>query len=604
MGVIVDVFTAFLSTLLFPVFISDLSLSFSNSAFSILFFVVLIVLFRYTRGKKYGRRMWILAHILGFLFAMMTACGYSLDATGTIRFKRIFISILLFSHVYATIISAVWGFLQEKESYLYSEFQNTIFCKISNAVEWIAKRPVIIFLLLLLCWLPAYIADFPGGFRYDATGELSQSVFGYNGNYPMLHSAIITYLLPWAYRFFGSYNAGVALYIAVQMFLMSAVYTHMLFIFYKQKINKILLLIVIAYCGLFPVIQILVVQEVRDVLFSILLVYTMFLFYLMETDKNNFMNSKVKPMLLGTCLTLTLLARNNNAGMAALIILILINLLLLLLNRKNNVRGGMVILTVSAVGSYIMLSLLLTALCQPMMPANTEGSLSIMSQTIVRAYIREADSWTGEEIEELKKYMDLNELNYCAENADWTKSRLKVDDQLGDFFIFWCKIGLKHVGCYVDAILANTQNMWFPASVIDGYKQVFREKGQPYYEFDKCYYGIRDRLEEPVIHRNLWPEVLNYYTQIGLYISFERIPIISMLFSIGFNLWVILNCLLYAVYKKNTKLYLPLAIILVYALVSACVPLVLLRYFAAIFLAMPMIIVFTIQPSVADMPVK
>ena len=135
--------------------------------------------------------------------------------------------------------------------------------------------------------------------------------------------------------------------------------------------------------------------------------------------------------------------------------------------------------------------------------------------------------------------------------------------------------------------------MWFPASVIDGYQKAGAEA-----KFEKCYYNISGQNEEPVGHENFLPKVLNFYTKIGLYISYEKVPIISMLFSIGFQFWIVLNCLFYTIYRRNRQLYLPLAIIMGYTVISACVPLVLLRYFAAIFLSMPMLIIFTVQPGI------
>ena len=44
-------------TILFPIFISDKTLSFSNSFASIIFFVLLILLFKYTDEQNYEKRM-------------------------------------------------------------------------------------------------------------------------------------------------------------------------------------------------------------------------------------------------------------------------------------------------------------------------------------------------------------------------------------------------------------------------------------------------------------------------------------------------------------------------------------------------------------------
>ena len=447
-----------------------------------------------------------------------------------------------------------------------------------------------------MCWLPCFIADFPGGFRYDATGELYQTANGYNGNYPLLHSVIITRLLPALYKISGSYNTGIAVYVILQMLMIAGMYTHILSDFKKKRVNNMLLLGMLLYCSCFPVIQILVVQEVRDVLFSALLMYTIFLFYLMVSEKDKFFQGIGKPLLLGITFVLALLSRNNNTGNFMSMAVLATSLLIWLLNFKKYFRGA-TIFSLTSIIAYLLLGNILTMLCQPLAPANTSASLSIMSQPLARAYIYERESWTNEDVLELEKYISINELEYCPENADLTKSKLNIQNNLGDFIKFWCRIGKKYPRCYMDAILANTQNMWYPDSIIDGYKQIFTEIGQPYYNCDKNYYSITANLESPAIHKDLWPTLLNFYTQIGLYISFEKIPVISMLFSIGFQFWIVLNCLFYILYRKLHKLVFPVTIILGYMVISAFAPLVLLRYFAAVFLSMPMLLLFTLQPD-------
>ncbi len=82
-------------------------------------------------------------------------------------------------------------------------------------------------------------------------------------------------------------------------------------------------------------------------------------------------------------------------------------------------------------------------------------------------------------------------------------------------------------------------------------------------------------------------------------ISFEKLPVISMLFSIGFQFWLLLHCVFYVLYRKCGRLMLPLTVLLAYVLLSSFAPLVLVRYYGALFLAFPMTLVFTLCPSVS-----
>lgn len=586
---------AIAAVILFPKLTADETLGFSNSFFSVLLFTALYVVLEKGTGD---RRMSTYTHWLGLLFAFFTACGHALDTYGSISFRQVFLPILIYTHVFACLLNLLWTILTRIDPEVKTkEISERKENRCASVIRSITSRPVIVFVILLLAWIPVFIANYPGGFLYDAGRELAQIENGFSGDFPLLHSMIITKLLPFFYKLSGSYNTGIAVYVIAQMILLAVIYTHMITVFSKRKIHAGILVIITLYCGFFPVIQLLVVQVVRDVLFSVLLAYSMFYLYLMMEDRDAFWESKKNPILFGVVLTLTFLARNNNTGMAAPVFLIIMGGIICFVNRKKYLKGAL-IFSMTSIVSYAVLTLMLIALCQPLTKAASGSSLSIMSQSLARAYLYESDKWTEEDSNKLMEYMNVEELAYYPENADSTKNRVHIPEgkQIG-FFIFWLKMGIKHPGCYADAILAGTQNMWYPDTVVDGYNQRYTNPGEPYSTWDKCYYYMESWIEEPGVHRNLLPKVLEFYTNIGLRISFEKIPVVSMLFSIGFNFWLVLNCLFYVLHRKITKLLPAISLLLVYVMISAFVPLILLRYFAALFLAMPMIIVFTLQPS-------
>ena len=591
----INYFWAIAGVLLFPKFISDESLHFSNSMFSLLLFLVIIILLNNESKREKCLRRDIYTHCLGFLFSVMTSFGYSLDAYATIDISGLLLCISVYTHIIAKLLSFLWRYLIITEEKLNKSF-GRISLRLDHMLFWLTRHPVVVFILLLFMWIPAFIADFPGGFRYDATRELNQITDGFSGSFPLLHSAIITTLLPFIYNLTGSYNYGIMIYIIIQMGLISLFYTHIIITFIKQRINAVLVLIIVAYCGLFPVVQILVVQEVRDVLFSALLMYTVFLLYLLKMDTETFFRNVKYPLLLSVVIILTILARNNNMGVIAHIGVFILSLVFWLVYRKKQLIGASAF-SISCLALYFICSTLLGLICQPFEAGSQKEALSLVSQSLARAYLN--DEWNQEEKEELSKWMDVEDIGnvYIPENADPTKLRLLASpDNKTDFIKFIVKTGIKHFDSFFEATLANTQNMWFPPSVIDGYNQRYKKEKGPYQEWKKCYFYITNSVEEPAIHMNYLPFVLDYYTQIGLNVSFEKIPIISMFFSIGFHFWVLLNCIFYNLFRRNRQLLLPLFVILVYMLISAFVPLVLMRYFAAIFLCVPLLIVFTFQP--------
>lgn len=584
---------AFLSALTFPVFISDSSISYSNSVFSVLVFAALFAVLRYAQSQFTPPRMKKCTHGLGLLFSVMTAYGYALSNLGSIPYLDVpFIaSILLFAHVYAQLLSILWTFLERHEDAPAAALHDAP-SPLARALSFLYARPAMLFVLLLLCWTPCYLSTFPGNFVYDASYEYYQLFDGYTRSYPLLHSVIITRLLSASDKLTGSFNPGIAVYTIAQMLLMAALFTHILRRFHADGVRPALLGALTAYYAAFPVIHLLVTCTTRDVLFSAMITWTVYLFYDLAVHPNAFMGSARRVLLLAAVLVFTLLSRNNNSGPVMLLLLLAICVLIGFVFGRKHIRHSL-LFTGASLGLFYAVSALLVSLCQPLYDSPPSSSLSVLTQPIARAYMLHGDTWSEEDRAEFESYFNMETLEYVPQNADPSKGNLTVRyANMREFLAFWVKIGLRHPACYLDAVLANTQQMWFPASVLDGYtvRGMFPSYEKNYFYFGKYIEEIGSRL-------NLLPDVFTFYEDIGLRISFEKIPVISMLFSIGFQFWVLLHSAFYAAYKKRWHLFWPLGILLIYTIGSAFVPLVLLRYFGALFLCLPMTIVFTVCPA-------
>ncbi len=138
---------AALAALLFPAWISDTAMKFSNSLFSVGFFAVIFLLLQEESKREPDRRRLVFAHVAGFFFSLLTAFGYALDAAGTIRLPRLLPAILVFTHVLAVAVSMLWRLLERTDR---AE---------KPAEGFLKKYSSLIPAILLLCWLPAFLAD-------------------------------------------------------------------------------------------------------------------------------------------------------------------------------------------------------------------------------------------------------------------------------------------------------------------------------------------------------------------------------------------------------------------------------------------------------------
>ena len=580
-----NIFGALAATLLFP----GLICRDADGIWTVALFGVLILLFYRTRLWDGSWQRPVISHGGGLLFALMTGFGCSLEVYGAVPWGDglFWLSVLGMTHVFARVLVLLWELLQRAEEKLGHGG--------TSKLDRFLGRPWLVFPVILLLWLPCWLATWPGNFVYDATKEWKQLETGFLGDFPMLHSVLITKLLAWSKETTGAYNTGIAVFTGGQMLLLAAMFTHMLWRFYRLGANRYVVLGLAVYCAAFPGIHVLATSTVRDVLFSGLLTYSVFLLWNICRDPKAALGSWWRSLGAAVTAVLTVYARNNNSGLFMPLVLVAVALLLFLMGGKKGWKGA-VSFGAAALAVWFSVGGLLSSVCDPVAPASGNASLTFYSQSLGRAYSLEGENWPAADQLEMMAYFNMKGFRYTAECGDSTKGRLRLEtpEEEEAFKAFWAKIGKRHPDHYADAILINTRAAWFPGAVMDGYQ---KNKTQMYADYEKCWFFYADLIEEPGVLDSKLPAVHDWYRNLSLMISYEKVPLVSQLFSVGFHFWLLLFACLYALYRRARHLYLPLAILLGYMVISMLVPLMILRYFGAIFFAFPMVCLFILQPG-------
>ena len=132
--------------------------------------------------------------------------------------------------------------------------------------------------------------------------------------------------------------------------------------------------------------------------------------------------------------------------------------------------------------------------------------------------------------------------------------------------------------------------------MIDGYN--YEGSIYPTYkDYETSYFSFLDFMEPPAQFEGKLPAVHRFYAALAHDLSFERIPVVSLLFSIGFHFWLLLYAFFLALYKQAVPFVAGLGLIVLYVLISAFVPIILIRYFAALFFIFPIVFCFCLQPG-------
>lgn len=593
MKLALDILLALVGAVLFPQLLCLQTATVAGTFAPVLVFGVLAAVFHATHWQAFSWRRTVFSHLGGAFFAVLTAFGAVLGAEGTVPYDswKLWLAVAFYTHAFAQALSLLWTWLEKQEEKLTVPPKN----RAGRALEWALGRFYIVFPLLVLCWLPCWLATWPGNFIYDATKEFSQLEKGWMGDFPMLHSLITVKLLAWSFETTGGYNTGIALYTGAQIALLAAMFTHILCKLRALGANRWVSLAATVYLAAFPAVHVLVTAMLRDVLFAGLLTYSVFLLWLMCRDVKGFQGSWWKPVGPALVVVLTVFSRNNNTGLALPFVLSGIALVLFLVGGKRGWKGALVF-GVTAVAAYAALSTVLTGICTPISQPSPNASMTVYTQSLIRAYTLEEENLSAGDKLAVLKFFNSKGMRYVAENGDSTKGRLKLEtaEDRAEFMAFWRDMGRRYPAHYADAVLMNTRAAWFPGTVMDGYQK----RNVSFYDgYEKCWFFYGNHIEEPGVLESKLPKLHDWYEDLCLQISFEKVPVIGLLFSVGFHFWLAWGCLFQAFYRKARHLYLPLLVLIGYAVASMCVPLMLLRYFAALIFAFPLVLAFILQPK-------
>lgn len=143
------------------------------------------------------------------------------------------------------------------------------------------RRPnriwLVSFLLIFLCWLPGYLAYYPGICAYDVTIQTGQIISGaYNDHHPIFHTLLIAGAMKLGQTVFSDVNTGIGLLILLQMSLLAAVLSGGIRMLYRWGVCRKWLVCLQAFCMLYPFHLYMSVSLSKDVFFSVFFVLQMF----------------------------------------------------------------------------------------------------------------------------------------------------------------------------------------------------------------------------------------------------------------------------------------------------------------------------------------
>lgn len=451
--------------------------------------------------------------------------------------------------------------------------------------EWRRPHYLLIWAIIFLCWIPAFLALYPGCIAYDMPNQVGQWVFKeYTTHHPLWHTLYISFFV-WFGEHIGNINLGYALHILTQMILFSAMLSYVVWKLSDFKIPFAIQAGTLLFFALFPINTIFAVSATKDVLFSGFLLLLVIFVLDMLRDFDKFSHSVF--YILRFILTVILLCNFRNNGLYAFLVMIPFVLFL-----KKKQRWFLFLLCICscilAIGSSKI-----TATIMHASKGSVAEMLSIPIQQFARIYTLQEDDLPAEMQEEMTYFIDKEKLPlYNPYLADPVKDGFRADyfkEHTLSFIKLWGKLSLRYPQEAIDAFLITSLGNWYPDMNYPNMHSYMET------EIKDNYISIvlPDRNVQPYRDSKL-PWLESYYNQFATkmpeQIPVQKLPGISMLFSPGFYSWCMLFTIGFLLYRRRYPQILALMPLLGLWLTLLLSPISLMRYSYPLMLCAPVYI--------------
>lgn len=420
-------------------------------------------------------------------------------------------------------------------------------------------------------YVPALLASMPGFFCYDAETESYEVfTFKYSNHHPIIHELLLGNLLRLGNRLFGTYNAGITIFVLLQMMVMSCILAYLLTTLCRYGLGKVRLTVSFVFLALFPTVQMFMVCTAKDVLFSggIILFITLLI---------RAAHEKASPYLLFVSVCMILFFRNNGIYIMPLFCILVFFL-------EKRLRKILPVLITGIVFYLVVTEALIAFL--PVKRGEKGEMLSVPMQQLARVHSLDRDSFSEEELEIL--YSMIPEVileNYNPKLADNIKVNFLEDNfkaDPGKYALLWANTFLKKPGIFFDAFGIMTDGYWYLSAPITGYEGY--KVGNEIYS-ESAYFQFM--IETPGVAKPVLAGLNRFYKSLSLDISWQKIPVLSIILLPSFYIWVFLFSYNEAIKEKKnifrTVFWLPALLILTMLLG----PIALVRYALPFYLMIP-----------------
>lgn len=555
--------------------------------------------------KYFDKRAFGIFALLGFLFAFFQLTGQELAFEGNILWTGAYTARLLFLCLLASAVAgSVWSFLSVCLSGRFFRKQTDASAE-EKPEEAILKRRfaleksqavwLISFMWIALCWLPAYLAYYPGICAYDTTIQLGQVVSGeYNDHHPIAHTLLLDGCMALGEAVFGDVNTGLAILVLLQMLALAAVLAWGITLLAQRGVRNRILVCLLLLMMLYPFNMYMSISVCKDVIFTVFFLLQMLALYEMIRRR------KSRPdgydILFAVASVGMQLFRNN--GRYAMLVLMVILVLAVMFGRGARRFWGKVAVN-------CLLSLLVGSLCISGLfkvtgaeQGDRREMLSMPIQQLARCMIYHGGVGVMEEDDASMEADDKALINDFLLNESYKEYRPDIADPVkrntntyvvryrtGDFIRTYLGLLCDYPGDFINAALAVNAGYLYVEDESHAYINVNgRDRGLGYVQTR----FLTEELNSRGIYQDSkWESLFNWMEGWADDNAYLKTPVLRYLFVPGIFFWMYAMLAAYLFLRKQYDRCVPLALVLGYYVTLFLGPTVQLRYIYPLMIVLP-----------------
>lgn len=410
--------------------------------------------------------------------------------------------------------------------------------------------------LIALCWLPYFLFFFPGLNNPDTsmqiawalhypTGWLEYSPVRGEGVYATNHHPYFTTLLFGLFARFGlalgDIRWGVAAYNLLQLLATALAMTGAWFYLRRLGLPGKALRGGLIFTALFPLFPLYAITMLKDSLFSLAcLTLTVLLFELART-KGAALKRNWFCALLAADAWLVMLSKNQG------VYFILLIGLACLACRGVRLRAALSLLLSAVLFQTVWMGVLLPL--WNVAPGGKQESLGLLFQQTARCVLTYPEDVRPEEEAAIRAILDYDRFDVLydpmqSDNIKFTFNQDATDEEMSAYYKAWLQMLRRHPDAYVQALISNVYAGFY----------VTHETPLSYTHYDNREVASYPELCVPRPPRleRLEPAIMNALRGV------QHLPVLGLLFCVGFFPWVVLFLFLDALRRRRYGLLLPL----------------------------------------------